>query len=245
MTSTQQQAIFTQKLLSQGHDKEAVERIWSEKIQHRPLFLRPSSPPPTSGANGREARRKARRQKLEQRSKTLKPKPLSARQRRALGLYNIPRERQKYELYEPLHQLWLGYICEILGNDLYGGANSGFKDNSVASAAAKLTSADFHGAVVDVTRSKCVSRVGIKGIVVKDSKFAFEIITEKHGLKLVPKEGTVFRVEVAVPDASPRSEGGDRTPGKGFVFEILGDQCQERSAERATKKMKSHFLKCA
>ena len=46
-----------------------------------------------------------------------------------------------------------------------------------------LASADYHGAMVDVVRCRCVGRVGIKGIIVKDTKFTMEIITPKNELK--------------------------------------------------------------
>lgn len=41
-----------------------------------------------------------------------------------------------------------------------------------------LASADYHGAELEVVRSRCVGRVGCKGIVVKDTKFTFEMITK-------------------------------------------------------------------
>jgi ribonuclease P protein subunit POP4 len=46
-----------------------------------------------------------------------------------------------------------------------------------------LTSADYHGALVEVVRSRCVSRVGVRGIVVRDTKSTFEIVTPKNQLK--------------------------------------------------------------
>jgi ribonuclease P protein subunit POP4 len=94
-----------------------------------------------------------------------------------------------------------------------------------------------------------VSRVGIKGIVVKDSKFAFEVVTEKNRVKLVPKEGTVFRFEVPVPATDSmlkRGEGGGTAPrqeASKMVFEIHGEQFQFRSADRASRKFRSHFSK--
>ncbi|KAK4236219.1 putative rRNA and tRNA processing protein [Achaetomium macrosporum] len=225
-------------LLSRAHEPDEANRIFTEKIQQRPLFLTPSSPPPS---DARAARRRAQEKKTQQRKKALKPKPLSATQRRKLGLYDVPRESQKYALFEPLHQLWLGYMREILGNEIYTGGEG---------VAAKLASADFHGAGVEVVRSGCVSRVGIKGIVVKDSKFAFEIVTRKDRLKLVPKEGTVFRFEVPAPVPVPESKVGEGE-GQGqeqeqlskMVFEIHGEQFQFRSADRASRKFRSHFSK--
>lgn len=226
-------------LLARAHEPDEANRIFTEKIQQRPLFLSASSPPP---ANARAARRRAQEKKKQQRKKALKPKPLSATQRRKLGLYDVPRAAQKHVLFEPLHQLWLGYIHEILGNEVYTGGEG---------AAAKLASADFHGAGVEVVRSGCVSRVGIKGIVVKDSKFAFEVVTRRDQVKLVPKEGTVFRFEVPVPVPGVKAGEGEKEregPVQGgetpkMVFEIHGEQFQFRSADRASRKFRSHFSK--
>ncbi|KAL7629765.1 hypothetical protein AAE478_001288 [Parahypoxylon ruwenzoriense] len=225
------QSLLTRQLLSRAHSPDTASRIFADKIQHRPLFLRPSSPPPS---NAREARRAARRAK-QLRAQSLRPKPVSARQRRSLGLYTVPKSTQKYAVYEPLHRLWVGYIHEVLGPELYTGGTG---------AAAKLAAADYHGAAAEVSRSSCPSRVGIRGIVIKDSRFAFEIITEKNKVKTVPKEGTMFRISVAAPDDE---KGGDEGEEKGrrqkFTFEIHGDQFQYRSADRANKKFKQHYLK--
>ena len=234
MASKQPQSI-TQSLLSRAHSPDSATRLFTDKIQHRTLHLRPSSPPPS---NAREARRRARLKRESQRKKALKPKPLSARQRRKLGLYDVPKSGQKYAVYEPLHKLWVGYIREILGKEMYTGGQG---------AAAKLASADFHGAAVEVVRSGCVSRVGIRGIVVRDSRFVFEVVTEKDVVKTVPKEGTIFRVEVPAADgndddAGEEGKGGDAGTGK-FVFELHGEQFRYRPADRATKKFKTHFLK--
>ncbi|KAL1836571.1 hypothetical protein VTJ49DRAFT_4911 [Mycothermus thermophilus] len=222
-------------LLSRAHSPDEAQRIYTEKVQQRPLFLRPSSPPPS---DAREARRRAQERRKQQRRKALKPKPLSATQRRKLGLYDVPRSGQKYALFEPLHKLWLGYVREVLGNEVFSGGEG---------AAAKLASADFHGAGVEVVRSGCVSRVGIRGIIIKDSRFAFEIVTPKNRVKLVPKEGTVFRFEVPVPvrKAEGGESGGDRVKEEmsNFVFEIHGEQFQYRSADRASRKFRAHFSK--
>ena len=102
-------------------------------------------------------------------------------------------------------------------------------------AAAKLCSADFHGAKLEVVRSRCVSRVGVQGIVVKDSKFAFEIITKGNSRKLMPKEHTVFRFVVP----RPANKGAGQ---KDLVFELHGDQFIYRAADRANRKFKAHFL---
>ncbi|KAI9163817.1 Ribonuclease P protein subunit p29 [Paramyrothecium foliicola] len=229
MATAEQQA--TKDLLARAHSPDSANRIYAEKIQYRSLHLRPTSPPPAT-LNARASRQRQRQQ--EKAKQKVRPKPLSSRQRKQLGLYDIPRDGQKYAIYEPLNKLWLGYAREVLGSDVHNGGPG---------AAAKLASAEFHGAEVEVSRSRCPGRVGIKGIVVRDRKFVFEIITKKRGLKVVPKEGTTFRVEVPIA----REDNGTATSAseQNFVFEILGDQLMLRSADRANRKFKAHFLKNA
>ncbi|KAI2614220.1 ribonuclease P protein subunit p29 [Hypoxylon fragiforme] len=234
-TNTNNKQNLTRQLLSRAHSPDSTDRIFSEKIQHRPLFLKPTSPPPF---NARDARRKARASQ-QQRAKALKPKPLSARERRKLGLYDLPKAGQKYAVYEPLNRLWLGYIREVLGQELYTGGQG---------AAAKLSAADFHGAEMEVSRSGCPSRVGIRGIVVKDTRFVFEIVTKRNQVKTVPKEGTMFRIIVPPVREEKAEKVGKDTAApeddkKPFIFEIHGDQFQHRSADRATRKFKLHYLK--
>ena len=124
------------------------------------------------------------------------------------------------------------------------------------------------------------NRVGLRGFVVKDAKFSFEIVTPGGGVKVVPKEGTVFRVRIPMAGEGVQGEEGvegeggrmvvdsvvDDQQGEGaksgdgrrtprhkdgyrkddptdFVFDIHGDQFRLRSADRANRKYKQHFLK--
>ncbi len=48
---------------------------------------------------------------------------------------------------------------------------------------AKLATADYHGAELTVVRSRCMGMVGLAGIVVRDTKFTFQIVTKKNELK--------------------------------------------------------------
>lgn len=122
--------------------------------------------------------------------------------------------------------------------------------------AAKICSADFHGAEIEVVRSRCVSRVGVKGIVVRDSKGVFVVVTKGDKVKSLPKEGTVFRVRVprpkreeAVVGEGGEDGGGDKKEGekgvrnvRDVVFELHGNQFQYRATDRANRKFKTHFL---
>lgn len=172
------------KLLSRCHSPETADRLFKERVVERPLLLRP-----TEATDARTERRQKREEKVAaQRRKSKKPKPLSAKEKRALCVYDIPKENQRYAIYEPLHEMWCNYMREVLGikteSNTVADPSKGQRFHvTVQAAGPRIVGADFHGAVVEVARSRCVSRVGLKGIVVKDTKFTFEIITPTNKLK--------------------------------------------------------------
>ena len=105
-----------------------------------------------------------------------------------------------------------------------------------------IASADFHGAEVEVVRSRCVSRVGVRGSVVRDKKFTLVVITRRDEVKVLPKEHSVFRFEV--PGVGSKREGedeGGEGKRKSLVFELHGSQFENRAPERASKKFKMHI----
>jgi ribonuclease P protein subunit POP4 len=143
--------------------------------------------------------------------------------------------------------MWLGYIREILGLDT--SVARGYGSYVIPkSAGPLLASADYHGAMLEVVRSRCVSRVGLRGIVVKDTKFTFEMITKRNELKTVPKEHTIFRFRIPLADdvlmGEDEVEQGpmptDKQPNS-LVFELSGTAFESRAPERATKRVKLHL----
>ncbi|THY98713.1 RNase P/MRP, p29 subunit [Aureobasidium pullulans] len=219
-------------LLTRAHDPSISSQIFREKVQNRPLLLRPSSPDTREDA--RSKRQKARLEKAKANRKSKKPRPLTAKQKRELGVYDIPKEQQKYDIYVPIWKLWCAYMREILGMEKSRYVNA-------AGVGPLLASADYHGAMVDVVRCRCVGRVGIRGIVVKDTKFTLEIITPKNELKTVPKEYTVFRFEVPFVEEDNDGDSQMTEPQKPFIFELHGSQFQNRAADRAARKFKQHI----
>ncbi|KAH6614285.1 Rof/RNase P-like protein [Boeremia exigua] len=217
---------FAQALLQRAFSPSTAESHYNTRITKRPLPIRPTSPTPSARATRRLA---LNARKENARKRTQKPRPLSAAQKRKLNLTEIPKEQQKYAIYEPLHTLWTGYVREILGL----GAHKAYV--TPASAGQMLASADMHGAALRVVRSRCVSRVGLEGIVVRDSRYTFEIVTRGDVVKCVPKEHTVFRFEVPV-----LSEGGEGEE-KPLVFEIRGEEFQTRAPDRANRKFRLHY----
>ncbi|XP_070762262.1 ribonuclease P protein subunit p29 isoform X2 [Enoplosus armatus] len=141
-----------------------------------------------------------------------KAKGLNARQKRAMKVFQIKPEHQRYELFLPLHELWRQYIIDLC---------SGLKPTSPQFVQQKLLKADFHGAIITVVRSKCPSYVGATGILVQEFKHVFKIITKEDKLKVIPKRNSVFAVEI-----------------NGFVSHIYGSKFEQRASERSAKKFK-------
>ncbi|XP_032086160.1 ribonuclease P protein subunit p29 [Thamnophis elegans] len=140
-------------------------------------------------------------------------KGLSAKQRREMRLFEIAPEQQRYEIFIPLHELWKQYIKELC---------NGLKpDAQPQMIQTKLLKADFHGALVTVTKSKCPSYVGITGIIVQETKYVFKIVTKEDRLKVIPKRNNIFSLEM-----------------DGFVSYIYGSRIQFRASERSAKKFK-------
>jgi ribonuclease P protein subunit POP4 len=181
MTSAWGRGTIAFDLLKEAHDPDFAATYYRDKVVQRPLYLKPT-PRDESEPNPRDLRREARDSaKARKRRSPGKPKPLSAKQKRALQIYKIPKDQLKYEIYVPLHRLWCGYMREVLSLDKPDSKYGRFIEPR--NAGPLLTSADYHGALVEVVRSRCVSRVGVKGIVVRDTKSTFEIVTSRNELK--------------------------------------------------------------
>ncbi|KAH7130478.1 ribonuclease-like protein P complex subunit Pop4 [Dendryphion nanum] len=224
---------FAHQLLQRALSPADADARYEERVVKRALLLRPTSPEPSARALRRRALDE-KKDKAKQR-KALKPRPLSATKKRQLGLLEIPKEQRKYTIYEPLHNLWLGYLREILGVASSEGSQQRWYVHT-ENAGSMIASADMHGALLEVVRSRCVSRVGLKGIVVRDSQYVFEVITKGDVIKTIPKEHTLFRLEIPPPENTdiPHTL-------KPLVFELSGDLLQTRAPDRANKKYKAHF----
>lgn len=184
----------TLSFLRRAHSPKTANAIHVDKFLHKPLSLEPATgedPPQTQDARAR--RRASRNAKLvaQGQRRRKKPQPLSAAEKRRLCVYDVPKGERKYSIYEGLHELWCKYMREILlgwpQGDAKPDSNGKDRRNRVEpqQAGAKLASADFHGARLQVVRSRCVSRVGVEGIVIKDTMFTFEVITKKDEIKSV------------------------------------------------------------
>ncbi|KAF7596360.1 hypothetical protein BBP40_002104 [Aspergillus hancockii] len=227
---------IAQTLLNRAHSPETATTLFTERIKQKPLYLRPTSPTP---ADNRDRRRHHRLQKKSYFLRKQKPRPLSAREKRSSGLYDLPKGECKYAIFKGLHAMWVEYMREILD---VNSRKPGEVNVTALSHGSKLVSADFHGAQIEVVRSRCAGRVGVKGIVVRDTKFTFVVVTEGDEVKTLPKEQTIFRFRVPLPVPAPGKEDMDLTEDanmkRELTFELHGSQFQNRPVDRANKKFK-------
>jgi ribonuclease P protein subunit POP4 len=170
------------KLLSRAHSPTTAHELFTDRIKKKPLLVRPTSPPP--GSNNRQRRRIERLRKKEYYLRKQKPRPLSAKEKRISGVHDLSKEKGecKWEVYVGLNRMWKGYVWEVLG--LRGGADG--ENNRLVSAqnhGALLASLDYHGAELEVVRCGCVGRVGTRGIVVRDTKFTFVVVTRRDEVR--------------------------------------------------------------
>ena len=86
----------------------------------------------------------------------------------------------RYQLFLPLHQLWKQYISGLLSR----GRNL----------ADLLLGADYHGAMLQVVKSRQPCHTGAEGIVIKDAAKTFTIIDDSNKVHRILKAGTDFRL---------------------------------------------------
>ncbi|RMZ76812.1 hypothetical protein DV738_g4688, partial [Chaetothyriales sp. CBS 135597] len=215
-------------LLARAHSPSSAARIFADKIQHKPLLLKP-----TTDGDKRALRRHVRLRQKQYYLQHQKPKPLSAREKRATGVHQLKRDEVRYALYQGLNELWNGYMLEVLGfTDPAGQLRPGWEGKRVTSegVGSLLASADLHGAEIEVVQSRDTGRVGTRGIVVRDTKFSFVVVTPAEKVRTLPKKGSVFRYVTRV-----MVDGQER---RRLVFEVNGSQFELRPVDRANRKFK-------
>ncbi|KAI9683628.1 MAG: hypothetical protein M1829_004932 [Trizodia sp. TS-e1964] len=194
---------LAEQLLARAFPPSTAHDLFLNKVRHKPLALCPTPANNNNTNNNDNNARTARRLKRQQhctRPAATKPRPLSARARRQLRAHAAPLTagaRAPYAAYVPLARLWHAYIRELLGVRADSAAaaeeEAGEEGNGSAKpkpkawagpvAASRLCSADFHGAEVLVVQARCVARVGVQGIVVRDSRAAFVVVTRAGDVK--------------------------------------------------------------
>ncbi|KAL1947747.1 hypothetical protein VTO73DRAFT_13471 [Trametes versicolor] len=203
---------------------------------------------------------KAKMAREEQRAKRVSERArkaagvISKKEGQQKGLWRLRKEETKYQLFLPLHSLWLGYMSELLSLSVQPATipeNAAAVMPSAAGMHSKLLKADFHGAVLTVRQSKNPCLVGLSGIVVHETENAFKMITQKDQLKLIPKQNSIFAFAIplyatplhatpALPSPSSSTPQPPRTvlDMPHIEFELYGNHFCFRAAERAGRKFK-------
>lgn len=138
----------------------------------------------------------------------------------------ITRNKLKFSDHVKLNDLWNSYMENQLSNSKIENDDlvSAFESHhpSYEQLSATFSKSDFHGAMVEVLRSKNPSVLKLKGIVIKETQNVFTILSEDNISRTIPKKNCVFRFH-----------------WKNVHFDVLGNNLRMKSAMRTTRKIKS------
>ncbi|KAI0807116.1 RNase P/MRP p29 subunit [Fomes fomentarius] len=214
-------------------------QAYASRVQGRQILLE-------NPARERKAK-KERNERREKRAADRTRKAAGIVNKKAKGVWKLRKAETKYQTFLPLHSLWLGYISELLSLSPQPSVPGGDPASAMPSSAAmhaKLIKADFHGSIVTVRKSKNPCLVGLSGVVVHETENAFKVITVKDQLKMIPKRNSVFVFAVplyatpALPASTSTEPHQTILDMPHIEFELYGNHCCYRAAERAGRKFK-------
>lgn len=209
------------KILSELHGSDKVDELISDRYSTGGKQTNQLVVTGTVGSvkDNKERQQKQRRRRLarEKRGNSLKIARARDSLREFISDAREGREHVTFNDFEPMHILWRSYMCELLATSDNAGVITG-----------KLASADFHGAFLEVVKSKNPTNVGVKGIVTWEARTSFVMVTPDDRLVIINKAGTVFRV--------------NGIEGKRHHFDIIGSRFMYRTADRSARKFKSHSV---
>ncbi|PPR02171.1 hypothetical protein CVT24_011359 [Panaeolus cyanescens] len=217
----------------------------------------------------RESKAKLAAQAKRERRKAHKAKAKSGiigkKEAKEKGVWEFDRNQAKFKLFLPLHNLWMGYMSELLvlqplpkeapRQEVAAKAMPG-----VAGMHPKLLKADFTGSIMTVKQSKNPALVGLSGIVIHETENVFKVVTKNDQLKVIPKQNSIFTFAVPLYSTLPEThtpemplpippptttDASSSTPALKTVldaphieFDLYGNQFRFRAADRAGRKFK-------
>ncbi|KAK6146976.1 hypothetical protein DH2020_017888 [Rehmannia glutinosa] len=129
-------------------------------------------------------------------------KHMSLKQHKRTGSFDLRKEFHNFEIFRPMHDKWKAYVLQLL--KIVG------KDQL----AQCFLNADLHGAIILVVQCKIVAYVGMHGIMVRETKETFGIITQDNKFRVVPKKDSVFVLQA---DAWKITLHGDRLASRNLI----------------------------
>lgn len=154
--------------------------------------------------------------------------PLTGRQKRVMNLHTLARGNKNYEQLLTCHEMWLQYSKELLGLEYLRsrGWAADPLDSVTETVQNKVKKIEYYGAMVEVTSAKCPSLVGLKGIIIEETKRTFSIVLTNNKMKVLPKLHMVFKFVIV-----------------GISFTVMGAQIMQRPVERARQNFKKAVLR--
>lgn len=237
---------YIQASLTRSGDPQG---IYTNRVKNRHIVL--ENPARTSNTQKEYDAKKVRRE-LEKKKR--KSSALGRRSADAKGLWKLENGAERFDLFLPLHQLWMGYMSELLGLSPPSSVPVAEAMPNASSMHPKLVKADFHGSLLTVRQSKNPCLVGLSGIVIHETENAFKVITRKDQFKLIPKQNSIFTLAVplystllqaqfrpaeAVSSALSGQHSGTVLDAPHIAFDLYGNQFCFRSADRAGRKFKA------
>ncbi|KAJ1951770.1 RNase P/RNase MRP complex subunit, partial [Linderina pennispora] len=111
--------------------RETPTHVYNDRVNGRALLLtNPFKESPSDKGRVGDAKLKRRANR----------KTITAKEKRALKIYDIPEAARKYELFLPLHEMWNQYMSGLIGN----------AQGKPATMLNKIVKADMHGAEMTV-----------------------------------------------------------------------------------------------
>uniref|UniRef100_A0A0R3RGT1 Ribonuclease P protein subunit p29 n=1 Tax=Elaeophora elaphi TaxID=1147741 RepID=A0A0R3RGT1_9BILA len=86
----------------------------------------------------------------------------------------------KYSQFEPLYELWCDYFSTLV-------------EGSGGQLDARVLKADYHGCLLMVAEAANPSQAGLCGIVTRETRQTFILITKQDRLLTIPKQDTIFQ----------------------------------------------------
>ena len=125
----------------------------------------------------------------------------------------IKKDKISYESLLPMNKIWNEYINNLLNGTL--------NEEIIAG---KFLKADLHGSMIEVINSNNKNNIGIKGILIFESRRTFNILTKENKVKTILKPGSLFEITF-----------------NNIEIQILGDNFLYKSAERTKAKYKIKY----
>ncbi|GAA99918.1 hypothetical protein E5Q_06621 [Mixia osmundae IAM 14324] len=189
---------------------------------------------------GRKSARRKEKELVRDQEKEKKRRSALRGQRILVGR-GAGKDRMSYASLEPLHQLWLDYMAQLLNIALAGppdpsglqteSPKPAYHDGLALGVQSKLLKADYMGCFLVVKDAKNVDLIGLKGLVIQETASTFRIVTRNDVVKIIPKRRSIFTF------ALPLQQQPDQ-PAQELTFEIYGNQFAYRSADRVARNSK-------